>query len=58
MRQMEIKKLKKQNLELSNMLETYKKKLQVAIRALNELEIYPDRRVASRCKEYLASQDF
>ena len=57
MEQMEIKKLKQENLELNNMLEKYKKKLHIAMQALNELEMYPDRRVASRCKEYLANQD-
>tara|TARA_R110002020_G_scaffold450970_1_gene664738 strand:- start:2717 stop:2893 length:177 start_codon:yes stop_codon:yes gene_type:complete len=58
MEQMEIIQLREKNLKLSNMLESYKKKLHIAIQALNELEMRPDRRVASRCKEYLANQDF
>lgn len=58
MDQMEIKQLKKENLELVKMLNMYKKKFIVALKALDELEGNPDRRVASRCKEYLSSQEF
>lgn len=58
MEKMEIIELKEQNLELSNMLKEYKNKLRVAMQALNELEMHPDRTVASRCIEYLISQDF
>ena len=56
-KEMEIKKLKQENLELNSMLEAYKKKLHIVMQALNALEDCPDRRVASRCKEYLANQD-
>lgn len=58
MEQMEIIKLKEKNLKLNDMLEQYKKKLHVAMKALNELEMRPDRRVASRCIEYISNQDF
>ena len=56
MKEMEIKELKKENLELNAMLKVYKKKLHIVMQALNALEDCPDRRVASRCKEHLASQ--
>jgi hypothetical protein len=57
MDQMIIRELQKENLELAEMLNSYKKKLHVAMQALNELEVHPDRRVASRCIEYIASQE-
>ena len=58
MDQMEIKLLKKENVKLCELLDMYKKKYHIALQALNELEMRPDRRVASRCKEYLSSQEF
>lgn len=57
MDQMRIKELQRENLKLNEMLDSYKKKLHIAIKALNELEIHPDRRVASRCIEYIANQE-
>ena len=56
MKEIEIKELKRQNIELNAMLKVYKKKLHIVMQALNALEDCPDRRVASRCKEHLASQ--
>jgi hypothetical protein len=58
MDQMEIKQLKKENLELVKMVNMYREKFHIALKALDELEGNPDRRVASRCKEYLSSQEF
>lgn len=58
MEKMEIIQLRENNLKLSNMLEVYRKKLHIAMKALNELEMRPDRRVASRCIEYISNQDF
>ncbi len=55
---MEIKQLKKENLELVKMVNMYREKFHIALKALDELEGNPDRRVASRCKEYLSSQEF
>tara|TARA_Y100000004_G_scaffold195984_1_gene264571 strand:- start:1177 stop:1353 length:177 start_codon:yes stop_codon:yes gene_type:complete len=52
-----IKELQKQNLELTKLNRRYKEKLHIAIQALNELQIHPDRRVAARCIEYIANQD-
>ena len=52
-----IRELQKQNLELTELVDKYKKKLHVAIQALSELEVHPDRRVATRCIEYITSQD-
>ena len=56
MKEMEIKELKKENLELNAMVKVYTIKLHIVMQALNSLEDCPDRRVASRCKEHLASQ--